>query len=122
MKALVSPSAKLEAVRAKIVEVVPDIREVFDRCMQCGYGYEFCKKTDRCRNPDYRDRPIHLADVLLALIESVDVKHHPHSPKTRDREYTSGTLRICGKWNLRQDSLDQQSDETVTFLHSLLCV
>jgi hypothetical protein len=53
-------------------------------------------------------RPIHLADVLLAI----------------EANYGSATLSTqvlaMERWNLRTDDLNQQSDEEITFLADLL--
>lgn len=98
-------------IRAKCVEANPEILERSFSAQAIESGYIVSVEDDTIR----------LADVLLALIAAVDAKHHPHDPEKRDAEYAQGTLRICGKWNLRRDSLDDQTDECITFLHSLLC-
>lgn len=111
---------KLQELVEVIVRMVPEIREVYDRCMQCGYGYEFCKKTTRCRNPDYHDRPITLEDVLRALRVS---------QKMNIAIGVSGYFENCYKraevtdiqW-LLGSPLSLQSPETLDFLHSLLVI
>ncbi len=58
-------------------------------------------------------RPIHLADVLL-VIEPIAIK----------RDLSDLLLKfIIGSdymWNLKDDNLDNQSEETINFIHSLL--
>lgn len=54
------------------------------------------------------DRPIRLSDVLLAIQESGNGKA------------ISYFLVADGNWNLRKDSLDEQTNETISFLADLL--
>lgn len=73
-------------------------------------------------------REIRLADVLLAAETSIkgcqlaietDGRFIDIADKTYDtpnKEFQNTGV----KWNLRADDLDQQSDECVAFLHSLL--
>lgn len=60
----------------------------------------------------YIDRPIHLADVLLAMDERLDT---PFFPDANEWE-----LFLFHKWNLHKDTLTDQSDETLSFLAKLL--
>ena len=67
-------------------------------------------------------RPIRLADVLVAILE------HPEK-KIREKKW-SNLRKMLGydeegnheyiHWNLRKDSLDDQSDATIDFLFELL--
>ena len=56
-------------------------------------------------------RPIRLADVLLAMRE---VKRYSLTV------LTLLTIADNRRWNLRADDLEHQSDETISFIHSLL--
>lgn len=73
-------------------------------------------------NWDILGRPIRLADVLLA-IQKKDTLENPININTY------GHLELCGEeqivlsrttWNLRADSLTDQSDQTLLFLAQLL--
>jgi hypothetical protein len=59
-------------------------------------------------------RPIRLADVLLALDELL-VKEN-----SGNRGRTERTMQILDYWNLKDDNLDHQSEETKQFLIDLL--
>jgi hypothetical protein len=54
-------------------------------------------------------RPIRLADVLLAMFEG--------DAEERADELIHGSVKV---WNLRKDDLNEQSEETITFLAELL--
>jgi len=110
----------LDGIRAKCVEENPEIEKYI--CCACSSG--MLKSDSQCVvcgcGLNTVLRPIRLADVLLAHIAAVDAMYHPKHPEKRDAEYTAGTLRICGKWNLRRDSLGDQNHECLTFIYSLL--
>jgi hypothetical protein len=59
------------------------------------------------------DRPIRLADVLLAIGSKYAVDG-------AGEIYRSGYLTGDSVWNLRADDLEQQSEETISFLYELL--
>lgn len=79
------------------------------------------------------DRPIRLADVLLALEEAIKDKDYECRINTLgnfeliDLEITGGSKKFKVRlddeirWNLKSDSLDNQSPETINFLTELLC-
>lgn len=98
---------KIEAIRAKCVEAgVPD-------------PYRVGQITDGfCTAKIWR--PIRLADVLLALQSKFDEneyirKFRPFLGPIDDERF------VDRLWNLRRDSLDDQSTKCLSFLHSLLC-
>jgi hypothetical protein len=71
---------------------------------------------------DVLGRPIRLADVLLAWEKNGISKSVDQSGKMVDVKFDGEHQRTeLAWWNLRQDSLDQQSPETILFLASLLC-
>ena len=114
-----SSEQKLESVRQKCIEVNPRISERGHTHDPIGFPCE---------------DDIRLADVLLACeavkpeylcIDSRGVLYHDYlfeppqavpNPQKRQRR-----SRVHGVWNLRQDDLELQSPETISFLHSLLC-
>lgn len=59
--------------------------------------------------------PIHLADVLLAVPKKRYLTCNCDGFFSEEYETATGI-----EWKLRQDSLADQSDETIAFLHSLL--
>lgn len=67
------------------------------------------------RKDENFDRDIRLADVLLA----VESGHCNEDNATLDG-WRKTLHHIVANWNLREDRLDAQSDQTITFLHSLL--
>jgi hypothetical protein len=54
-----------------------------------------------------RDENIRLTDVLLAMYKAAN-------------EYEQNWLHVIRNWNLKDDNLDHQSDETKQFLINLL--
>ncbi len=101
----------LEKVRAACVEAVPEIREEYPRCMGCGYGFDYCKKIPKVCPIKYSDRPITLADVLLAIKTAPARKAYGHLTALERTWFQTIT-----HWNLRKDSLDEQSPECLSFL------
>jgi hypothetical protein len=104
-----TPQAKLDAVRAKIVEANPEIVAGKAR-MILGYGRNLQPEVSVAR-------PIRLADVLIAL----DTKSDEVYVGMDMQGWFSIAWRRQAQWNLRRDSLDDQSPETMYFLFSLLC-
>ena len=72
----------LQALIEYIVKQVPDIREHHNRCMNCGYGFEYCKQLPAtewgrpaCKpNESYEDRSIVLEDILRAFPQRLFAK------------------------------------------------
>ncbi len=58
-------------------------------------------------------RPIRLADVLLAVDKSYRAKRMAGIDQNR--------LKVLWQWDLRDDNLDHQGEETKQFLIDLLC-
>lgn len=70
-------------------------------------------------------RPIRLSDVLVAI--GKQGKTFPFSIGFTRGDFISiipenGTSKQHAVWNCRKDSLDDQSPETLQFIHSILCV
>jgi hypothetical protein len=137
---------KLEQVRAKIIEAVPEIMEY--RCNGCNRRYaEYVNGCPRCwidewsREKNYERYPnrhvgltprsIRLADVLIAVWSHLENYELP----TYESAYLPSRFTIASdgdmfcdlpkaqiaNWNLHKDSLDDQSEETINFLHDILC-
>lgn len=71
-------------------------------------------------------RPIRLADVLRAIgdkrgIGSETIAVDQHGFFLEENRFAVFHLRR-ERWELQSDSLDEQSTETIAFLHSVLCV
>lgn len=62
-------------------------------------------------------RPIRLADILLAISKTGLVSSLLSCMVHKDGTFTC----LDFSWNLKDDSLDQQSPETLAFLINLLC-
>lgn len=101
-----SHQQRLEAVRAKIVEanLNGDWRE--STCGRCG----------TCSSK-FNVRPIRLTDVLLAsqAADGTGINQFGWFFMLLEDDVE------CPQWNLRRDSLDDQSEETISFLHQVLC-
>lgn len=112
----------LSEVRTAIVKAVPGIRREGRVCpAQHAESFKIdCYYCEEGKNL----RPIRLADVLRAILDgryaiTADFSHDSinlYSEAEIDGEYPN-----CS-WKLAADSLDDQSPETITFLHSILCV
>jgi hypothetical protein len=129
---------KLQEIRAKVIETVPEIIELKPGCIVEGvYAskdnprkyVQYVRKSGTlsyiCHSKTGKEviypikstriigRTIRLADILLAMKENDASPLQMHDFLCRV---------VYGKWNLRTDDLDQQSEETLTFIHSILCV
>lgn len=98
----------IEIIREKCVLANPELE---DRNMFI---------CDICDGPSFADRPITLADVLFAISIEIELHHEPTRLMMRrgfgiEKEPTDWV-----SWNLRKDSLTEQSPETLQFLADLL--
>ena len=105
----------LTRVHAAIVKACPEIIELNPN-QDANGGYE----------PEWNPRPITLADVLRAIDEShVDVSLEFGDWGSCEILMSYENIHTgihSGVWNLKMDSLDAQSPETLKFLCSILCV
>jgi len=109
---------KLAAIRAVCIKANPAI--------QIGEPLKLLWNTGEVRTPF---SPIRLADVLLAIRKFVPgdfVEFGLAGEKIHRWRYACYQLAGAGRtpdeclWNLRADSLDEQDDTCINFLHSLL--
>lgn len=131
---------KIEAIHAWCIKANPDIVSLKSGCrvlLKKGVEVTFisskpmghdgmwvyCKEengniTKFSYNASFKDiigRDIRLADVLLAL------KQHPDCDTSWEYEVASIIIwEFSRKWNLRADNLNDQSDETIDFIQSLI--
>lgn len=131
-----NPALKL--IQEKIVETVPEILEAKLGCEMLWQGEKFIFISEgmaglytifneRCHavhaTPNkcvILGRPIRLSDVLTTL-RGKNIEWGTFSKIIV--VLCCGGNRAAGKpWNLRKDSLDDQSPETLQFIHSILCV
>lgn len=139
---------KLQAIRRKCVEANPEIMELRDGCIvqyeyvhggvsmqgaffgrmfgsekddQWGLRVKNCvmpipNKTHFEKTAIRLGRPVRLADVLLAWKASrpTDVRYWHSNASGCDQD------GIISSWDLRNDSLNDQSPETIDFLFRLL--
>jgi hypothetical protein len=101
---------KIQAIRQMCIEANPEILTKHLNCQNCFRLHGFC----RCVVSAFiTDRPIRLADVLLAMSD-------PRLIITSHK----GEFRFEGQesayWNLREDDLTKQSPDTLDFLFTLL--
>ena len=110
---------KLEELKKKIVEAVPSVDQSWNKKI-CGHLICNCEDRGKFeRVEEYRD--ITLEDVLLAVIKLM---------QTRDEQgktsinvvmlITKLFNEICSQWTMLEP-LHLQSEETINFLHSILC-
>lgn len=88
---------KLEAVRAKVIEAVPEIRRRV-------FADTTIEKSV--------DREITLADVLRAMMDAPSI-----SP---GRAVDTIGYFVVAQWNHEKTSLDEQEPEVIEFLHKIL--
>ena len=108
---------KLQQIREIIIKSNPKINKGFMECSEC-------KKLILGGGIVTRDRPIRLADVLL-LIEDIKPTITITDPDTIDygKEVTiteEEMTKLVSMWNLIDDNLDNQKEETWDFIISLL--
>ena len=91
--------ARLEVIRQKCIEAGVSLIETFEG----------------------EERPIHLADVLLAIDKKGDEHHLTSEGQFALYDPEDGNMYLSKVWwNLRKDDLTEQSDECITFLADLL--
>ncbi|MFQ5330066.1 MAG: hypothetical protein ACE5D4_08785 [Thermodesulfobacteriota bacterium] len=128
----------LQQLQAKIIEVVPEIMQHFWKvdnlaganvCINCWEDEEAIEKDIECCG-----RPIRLEDVLLALEDSIILLDEDYPNElceiqvSRNGEFSwykirdpdDGIYKTGVSWNLHKN-LEEQSPETINFLHKLLC-
>lgn len=68
-------------------------------------------------------RPIRLSDVIVALSKQSKGYFFTQDGDIPDEEYTikRETLRVLYHWNCEDDNLSHQTEETISFLHAILC-
>jgi hypothetical protein len=94
----------LEEVRAKVIEAVPEIaRKYYD-----DGTYRF-------------ERTVRLSDVLRAMTKDWH-REPPLNTFVFFGNQKNDLLCVVSLWNLRADSLDDQSQGCIDFLYSVLCV
>lgn len=117
---------KLEAVRAAIIKVVPEIE--FD-CPQCGGNGWYISPDLRgepeqfqCQNCNAGGKLLarepRLSDVLVAIDKKLEGVRFATVASNGWMHFNYER----GFWNMRTDDLSQQSEDTISFIHSLLCV
>lgn len=106
----------LPEVRAAILKAVPQILCRYAEGGSPPDGDTVC----RCE-----ERPIRLADVLRAmngkgigLADNFFVNTRGHFYK---ENYSGKLIAYAERWPLSTDNLDDCSEETIAFLHSVLC-
>lgn len=108
---------KLEIIRAACIKANHDMQStsVIAGCPNC-HEHDGAKITINV------DRPVRLADVLLALsTQQVRVQYSAGDDARIDYlRVVPDTWEVAGSWNLRKDDLTQQSPETIQFIHDLL--
>lgn len=113
---LIGAMNSLEEVRVAIVKAVPELG------VKCGCDYCLVHRPQNA--PPTLLRPIRLADVLKAIHQIkpysyfVDIK----GAFWKWKHMNEVPEKIGCEWNLAADNLDNASEETIAFLHSVLCV
>lgn len=104
----------LEKIRAKVIEANPEI-ESRVRWTKVDPQFDGTDKGVEERLP----APIRLADVLLAMKYDEVISRHGVFGK----EHHGDVIWEAGpKWNLREDDLEKQSEETLAFISKVLNV
>lgn len=119
-----------DKTKERIIELVPEVIEKYDRCMGCGYGFDHCKMGKNCPLGE-KELPIALAVVLRAIGTRKEgarltVDEFGFFLLNGDQQYVrikdAPQFSKSAKWNLSQDNYDQQSEECKRFIGSLLGV
>lgn len=110
----------IENLKKKIQEANPELTQV--KCKCCGF-FKCDYSTTGC--PWYEGRPIRLADVLLAiearkLWPPYRIGTHGLFFVAKEVSATPRYISTGIQWNLKDDNLDNQSDECKEFLEKLL--
>lgn len=107
---------KLQELREIIIKAVPDIVGKED-CPCNGWKYVIRTECKECRGLEgfrLKYRKIRLVDVLLA------VKKIGYSSTEKWRLQKDNVFKLVELWNLKKNDLNNQSEETINFLHGLL--
>lgn len=91
----------MEDIRNKCVSENPEIES--DTCPKYKEEAQMVRYCGNCEANEIR--PIRLGDVLLML---------------EDTAWAKDILDILGSWNLRTDSLDDQPEEVIRLIHSII--
>jgi hypothetical protein len=135
----------LEFIRQKCIEASPEIVELKFGCQVQWQGTKFVFNGDiSTDNTDYHlagkrqigvvgrndylsekdceivGRPIRLADVLLAMDKFASSAIHVDNHGCFFFASAHDVLAPTKAWNLRNDDLNEQSEETINFLADLL--
>jgi hypothetical protein len=103
---------KLETIREKCIEANPEIHRVFDN---------WASTHDRDEEQfTHEERPIRLADVLLAMEGEPYFIGTDGCWQRWDDNLGLISCAMQNSWNLHEDDLTKQSPETVDFLYALL--
>ena len=118
----------LEALKKKIIEANP---EKFGCYFVSPHSWADGESFDSPRCGDcwctirevhtHSEKVFRLADVLLAIEKAGLSKHFIVLPSGNIYLFESGTLgQPSGNWNLREDDLEKQSEETLAFLEKII--
>jgi hypothetical protein len=90
------------------------LQAIKEKCMTANPGRVWV-----CSEKCHGCMDVRLADVLLTLKASSE---QDELNLGLPLELHHGVKGLLAKWNLRWDDLSEQSDETIDFIHSLICV
>jgi hypothetical protein len=114
---MIKTQEHITAIREACIRANPDIAKPCP-CPKGGI-YDDGSVCQRCDGSQWWvDRPIRLADVLLAMQGMNYVTIDPSGDFWISN--TGGRSKLGESWDLRADDLSQQSPETIGFIHSLL--
>ena len=105
---------KLQEVKQKIIEANPEI-EVRNTSVKIPEPFSGLI--------NYRDTTIRLADVLLAIRKHYTITFSVNAlGEFEQRMFINNAwiIKSVSNWNLSKDSLDEQSEETISFLWEIL--
>lgn len=106
---------KIEAIRKACAKANPEI--IVEGC-ESGISPCACWWHKNYPPDGNKFRPIRLADVLLAIDDKSSRERYTVDCLGGFKKV--GTKWIICNWNLRKDSLEEQSEETVAFIYDLL--
>lgn len=102
---------KLDHIRQRCIAANPGIKRIVQRDTTGTFRDDVLLEEE--------ERPIRLADVLLAAQERFSVAYTADAELANQQRMEEFTLKLLELWNLRDDNLKSQSEVLVAFLYAL---
>lgn len=112
---------QLDQVKAAIIAKVPEIMQ----CVGCGLkrgqvGFPECVKTGNVSH-DMQPTQIRLSHICLAIVRQFKDEAPIIEGSETDKKIDGLLLKLARTFDPRKDDVTLQSQETIAFLHDVLC-